>query len=531
MSCPTEVPCAEPPAAEPPQAEVRPARLARWARPDTLLGGLAAMLVLVAVQRLVGFGRSILFCMWLDPDELGQWDLAYGSLMLLSQVSVISLPSSFSRYAEHYRQRGQLRTFLRRIAVTTAGLALAAAVVLMLFRGHVSQFIFGTAGRGDLVLWLAGGLLAVVGYSVADELLSAMRLQRVASALEFISGISFAAMGVALVLVWRSGAESLLAAYAGSCVLAWLLSLVWIVHVWRAAPPETIRVPQRDFWRKLMPFAAWVWITFWLSNLLGIVDRYMIVHYSGLPTDAALALVGQYYSARIVPALLITCAGMMSRTITPYLSHDWEAGRRYQVISRLNLLLKLTGLGFTGVGVAVLIVAPLVFGWAFGGKLNGGLSVLHWMLVYSAWFGMVSICRAYLWCDEKVRLASLAYLAGLLVNVGANLLLLPRLGLTGAALSACASILVVLLCVAGFAAWRGMRFDRRTCAVAAVPLILCAGPWAALALWLVVLAAGTMSNAFFSATERQQARELMQAGLMRLRRCSAGEPGPVAVAE
>ena len=41
-------------------------------RTDSLADSVMLMLCAALLQRAVGFGRSILFCRWLAPDELGQ---------------------------------------------------------------------------------------------------------------------------------------------------------------------------------------------------------------------------------------------------------------------------------------------------------------------------------------------------------------------------------------------------------------------------------------------------------------------------
>ena len=55
-------------------------------------------------QRVIGFVRAILFCRWLDPDQLGLWDMAWGFLMLAAPLAVLSLPGTFGA-VEHFRQR------------------------------------------------------------------------------------------------------------------------------------------------------------------------------------------------------------------------------------------------------------------------------------------------------------------------------------------------------------------------------------------------------------------------------------------
>ena len=77
-------------------------------RTDSWPKALSCCLVLAAVQRIVGFGRGVLVCRWLSPDELGQWDMAFGFLTLAAPLTVLGLPGSFGRYVEYFRQRGQL---------------------------------------------------------------------------------------------------------------------------------------------------------------------------------------------------------------------------------------------------------------------------------------------------------------------------------------------------------------------------------------------------------------------------------------
>ena len=71
---------------------------------------------------------------------------------------------------------------------------------------------------------------------------------------------------------------------------------VWLICAIRAANPTESFVSPGAMWRKLLPFAIWVWVTNLLYNLFEVVDRYMVLHVGGL--DDAQALIGQYHNAR-----------------------------------------------------------------------------------------------------------------------------------------------------------------------------------------------------------------------------------------
>ncbi|HXT58354.1 MAG TPA: oligosaccharide flippase family protein, partial [Pirellulales bacterium] len=311
---------------------------------DTLAGSVAILLGLTIAQRLVGLLRGVLFCRWLDADELGQWDLSFGFLMMAAPVALLGLPGSFGRYVEYFRQRGQLKTFLTRIAICSVALAVLATSIAIAGNRWFSRLIFGGDDCGELVVWLALGLGAWIAHSVLAALFNSLRLTRVVSAMHFLNSLAFALLGIGLLLGWRRSAVSVVGAFGGACLLSSAAGLLWGRRVWRELPTTTGRSTQREFWGKLLPFALWVWVTNWLANLFGLADRYLLVHHSGLPEVEALALVGQYHSSRVVPLLFLGVAEMIAALVTPHLSHDWEAGRRDSVPRRLNLILKLFAL-------------------------------------------------------------------------------------------------------------------------------------------------------------------------------------------
>ena len=486
-------------------------------RADTLADTVVLLLALTAVQRVVGFLRGVLFCRWLDPEQLGQWDLSFGFLLLAAPIAVLGLPGSFGRYVEYYRQRGQLRSFLRQTTLLTAGLTLVAVAVVALAGPQFSQLVFGRPDRVQLIALLAASLGVVIAYNFLVELFTALRLFRLISVLQFTHSALFALIGVGLVLVYQATASSVVLAYTAACLTCGLVSLIWLRRTWTGLPPATALLPQRTLLAKLMPFAVWVWVTNWLSNLFDLVDRYMIVHYSGLEASEALVQVGNYHSSRVVPILLVTVAGLLGSVALPHLSHDWETGRRKAVSQRVNLMLKLVGFAVMAGGTIILASASWLFEVAFAGKYSGGLAVLPLTLTYCVWFGVVGIAQNYLWCAEKARLGSLAMLAGVVVNVGLNLALLPRFGLPGAVLATAAANLAALTLTCLFAHWCGMHFDVGTWVVIALPPLFYLGPGAtAIVLALLALVA-VQNESMLSAEDKQQLLEVWRQYVVRAR--------------
>ena len=464
------------------------------------------MLILLAlkfVQLLVGFARAVLFGRWLTAKQLGVWDMAFSFLVLAAPLSVLAIPGVFGRYVEHYRQRGQLREFLRRMLLACGGLAIVAVVVILWTRRWLSVVVFGSDGQSEMIAWAAGSLMVVIAYNLLVELFIALRNVRFAAMMQFVNSVAFAALSIGLLLGWQRSAESVLISYGGSCLIAAIPAGFVLRRVWRSAPTAGQPLPQRVLWARVAPFAAWVLLGSVHINLFGVIDRYMIQHFSKMLPDEALDAVGNYYAARVAPLLLVSVATMLATIIIPHLSHDWEAGRRDPAAARLRLFTKLFGFALFATATAVLLFSPLLFNVGFHGKYPQGQAVLPWTLICCTWFGLSLILQTYLLCTEKAGLVSVSLAFGLALNIPLNLLLLPRLGLLGAVLSATASNALLLWSVCRFNHRFGFRFDAGLKVVLVLQILLCCGPWPAILAMVIVVADAVWGNRLLSSEEKR----------------------------
>jgi polysaccharide transporter, PST family len=473
-------------------------------RTDTLADSVLILVVLTVVQRLVGFARAVLFCRWLDVEQLGVWDMAFSFLLLAAPLSVLAIPGAFGRYLEHYRQRGQLRAFLRRTILTCGGLSLLAFAAIVLSRRWFSSLIFGSENESDIVALAAGSLLAVIAYNFLIELFTALRTIRLVAIMQLVNSVAFAVLAVGLLFSWQCTAKSVLLAYGGSCLIAGGWAGCMLRRVWHSAPAVAPPLPRRVLWTRLAPYAAWVLLGSVLINLFEVVDRYMIIHFSPTSAVGALDAVGNYHSSRVVPMLLVSIAMMLAAMITPHLSYDWEAGRRDRVVAQLRLFLKLFGFVLSVGAVAVLVAAPLLFEFAFRNKFPVGQAVLPWTLVYCTWFGLSMVLQNYLFCAEKARLASVALACGLMLNVLLNIVLLPKLGLEGAVLSTAAANALTLGLICLFNRRLGFALDDGAKLVLVLPMVVCLGPWVAVFAIVAIGAEAMMGSLLLSPEEKHQ---------------------------
>jgi PST family polysaccharide transporter len=473
---------------------------------DSLTVGVVALVGFSVAQRIVGFGRSVVMTGVLDPVQVGQWDLALGFLMLVPPLVVFGVPGSLGRYFDYFRVRGQLGALLRLTILLSLLAAAGSAALVVAFPDSVAGAVFGARSRGEVSLYLAVALASVVMGNTLVSAILAARMYRAAAALQFAHGLTFSLTSVGLALAWRPTVDSAIVGYAGASLLVGFLAWPMMREVQRNAAAGPVSSHEWTSWRRLAFFAAGIWVTNLLTNVFELADRLLLVHASPMSPDAALAEVGAYHAARLLPLTMVGLTALLASALTPALSAHWEEGRRDEAVSLLNLFVKLL-LGAAHAGaVLILIVAPLLFNVVWQDKFPSGLAFVAPMAAFAVWFGTLPVAQSYLWCRERAWLVTLSLVAGVVLNVALSLLLIPRLGVYGVAVATSAANLATLLFVFWVSARLGMSWHRGVWILAFVPISLSFGPWMAGAVFLVLLHQSLRSDLIFTPHERDWIR-------------------------
>jgi O-antigen/teichoic acid export membrane protein len=227
--------------------------------------------------------------------------------------------------------------------------------------------------------------------------------------------------GAALVALSGGGLVAFAATFAGTSVFS---TMVQAVYVWRRTPVLLQGV--RRHRRQLMRVGLVVGLGSVLTIMYGKIDQILVLHYKG--TDAA-GLYGAAYSlldrVQFLPGVLMT-------TIFPIVSAAWPANpdRAREAVQRVigyMAVISFPALAFTISAARPLLV--LMFGEQFAPAADA-LEVLMAAFILTC-FGYVSGSLAVV-VDRQQRFVLIAT-GGLLFNLVANVLLLPRYGYIAAA--------------------------------------------------------------------------------------------------
>ena len=454
---------------------------------------MVVMLAMTIVQRAVGFFRGIWFCRLLDDHLVGQWAMAFGFITMITPIMLLGMPGSLPRYVEHFRLRGQLPQLVRRLLGGTIGCAAIFFAAMMLAPKWFGWLIFLEPQNVALIYSVGVAVVSIVAFYFVYELVAALRQIRVASLMQFTQSVGFTVLGIA----WLStggGLNGLVLSFALATAIGILPGAYALTVGWRGLEKSDEPFEASSMWRRLLPYAAALWSMNLLANVFELSDRYMILHFTPGGELAGQAAVGQYHSGRIIPVLLMSLATMISGVLLPYLSADWEAGRKQAVKDFLRRVLLAISVSFTLGAAVAMLLAPWLFSSLLENRYNAGLALMPMAFVFCIWSALATVAEVYLYVRERGKLVALAIGAGLIANLVLNALLLPIWGLHGAVVATLCSHGVVMIGI-----WLGLAgsdygLDSTTFYISIVPATLLAGPWIAIGCVASALAASPQAK-------------------------------------
>lgn len=477
---------------------------------DSLAIGVVFALILTVVQRGIGFVRGIALCRVLPDEEVGLWSLAFSFLMLLGPLAVMGLPGTFGRFVEHYRLKGQLRTFLTRITIVCGITTILLSAGLCFGANFLSETLFGSPNHSELVIGLGVSLLGIVLVNFVTSILEALRQIRLVTLIRFLTGVLFSLVSLVAVVAVAPTAVVVTYSFGITCLIGLAPAVWYFRHIKKNPVESTCSLESPSIWKQIAPFAAWMWFVNFAANCFELSDRYMLLQLMPGSSSIGQAMVGQYHSSRVVPLLFVSVATMLAGVLMPYLTAAWENGQKTGIKKQLNLTLKLTSFGFTTCGAIVLMFAPFLFNVILLGRYNEGMSVLPFTLVYCLWYSLFIVSENHLWLKHKGKLAFAAIFAGLLTNVGFNLWMIPIWGLHGAVYATGISNVVCLGVLSVFNHQCGWKVTFPTVFAMVLPAILIAPVSVIVMFMAVLLFAAWKTDILVGQSERDQLGELLE---------------------
>jgi O-antigen/teichoic acid export membrane protein len=366
---------------------------------------------------------------YMTPAEFGVMMLTVSIGSMLGILFRFGLDGSVLRI--HFDlappERGTL--YWTAAAISVLGSAAVMLVVTPLAIPTFSRVFVGTE------LWPYGALAAALGFTNGLQFVPSVWFRASERPLRYIAytaavfAVTFLASLFLLVVVGLGPVGALLGWIAGGIVTIVVAAGVLA----GVGPPHFDRTVARaslSYGLPLIPHSLSAWV-------LNVSDRLLIGLLVGLPAIGAQAAIGRYTLGYQLAYMISLLAIAAQYALSPYLFRvaGTPAG------PRLHREVVTVGMAvFLVLAAAEVASAPEIIGiLAPGDEYRESVNVLRIVPVGASLFGLYALVVPILLYAKRTGVLALMTTASAVVNVAANIVLIPRIGIVGAAVATVAS--------------------------------------------------------------------------------------------
>jgi O-antigen/teichoic acid export membrane protein len=379
-------------------------------------------------------------------SDYGAMNLVAATISVSVAFGKVGLQHSIVRYQSEISAGKSRFTLEQLFSTTLIGMSISALVVVAALVGGthvVPQRWLGEHPEVRFLITVASGLIVV--QVLESALVNFLRAeQNTAALMKYQVGKKYLGLGLILTSVLVIS-RSLTAFYAAS-VLAEGLAVITLfaLLVRRGHPVPTPAQFSTPLYKNLLSFGIPMMIGYELSGLiLSVGDRYVI---DGLLGQEQLGLYAAAYNlCQYVQAAIIASIG---QAIMPIYMQMWDRQGADETAAFIERSLR----------TYVMFGAPIIAGMAAvatellpslaSSKYTSASGVLPWVIAGMVVDGTNAMVGAGLFIHRKTRTIMVIVLACAGLNIGLNFILIPRLGIIGAAVATLVSYAATSLAMA-----------------------------------------------------------------------------------
>ena len=363
---------------------------------------------------------------------LPTYDLGAISLLIaISNILNILFSFGFPTAAQHFisfhmgkGDRIETYSIAKRLITMSAVLSIASLVFTLLTARFFAIVFFHNPYDTYLVeaasIYVAGSILFGVFHGTA----LGFQIFRI-DALIYLSSVSFSYfLGLALLLVFHG----IIFLLVGIAICYFSGSGMYIIYMFYKRPS----IRERSYKTSLQSVFSYSWPVV-LSGMLGVgasyVDRFVVAWFLNLST------LGVYSFVLLIASSLSFLSGPITNILLPKLSEYFSTHQNEKLSFGVNLSSTILILIYAPIALGVAAIGPIVLTWLAEPVYASGSIALIVLLGISSIFVLSGVLTSMILAVRKTRVYVVITALTLVSNVALSFLLIPKLGMLGAAIS------------------------------------------------------------------------------------------------
>jgi O-antigen/teichoic acid export membrane protein len=362
----------------------------------------------------------------LEPDSFGRLQFALSVLSVIVLFGSLGLPKSTARYLTEYVERdaSQVRYILRRSALFVVVLSVAVGALVAVSSGRLAALL----GEPELLALLAVGSLYIPIYGLYDYLTFTFQgFNRVTwnAVIRTINGVGRLVFAVGLVLLGFGAVGALLGYVLGFALAVVVGGVVLYQRFYRRY--ERTERPEPGLERRILRYS----VPLTATKAANVVDTKVDSILVGVLLNPV--AVGVYAVARQVADVVTMPASSFGFTISPMLGEQ-KAQDQVAVARKLyEEALVYTLLFYVPAAAGLALIADPLVRVVFGSEYLSAGPVVQVLAAYVVIHAVNQVTSDGLDYLGRANSRAVAKVVMAVSNVGLNLVLIPAVGVVGAA--------------------------------------------------------------------------------------------------
>lgn len=384
---------------------------------DTILASIAN--VVLALRWLI---LLPILSVTLGTEAYGIWSQIQVTIPLLVLFSMMALGTAMTRFLAGETDKGKVSTGFFSILAIVSLISILFSVLVFVLAEPFAAAVFGGAEAASFVKLAAFLVLlttideVVIYYFVAFRQMGKYSI--------FIIGQAVGEIALVAYLVFSG--FGLYGAIAALLVIRALLFIIGFLvvrpQIRLSAPSFSVMKPYLAFSLPLLPAGLCWWI-------LNLSDRYIIGYFLGV------AAVGIYSAAYVLGTVVSLFYTPLATVLFPAITHFYENNRIEEVKTHLKYTFKFYLMFSIPSIFGLSILAKSLLTTLATGEFIVGFSIVPIIVLAEVFMGCGSIIMVVPLLLKRTRVIGLIDGVGAAINVGMNIILVPLMGILGAAIS------------------------------------------------------------------------------------------------
>ena len=383
----------------------------------------------------------------LGTELYGVWTQILVTISLLMPLGLLGLSTAMIRFFAGEKDKNKIRQDFYSIFTIISLFSILLALIILVFSKPLAIAFFGGSGSITFVKLLSPIIILTTLDSISIEYFRAFQQMKKYAGLSILQQILEIIFISYTVLSGYSlfGALLSLIVVRASLLLLCFLFINSQIGIGRPTLNPSVLKPYLSFGLPLIPAT----ISYWTVNLS---DRYVIGYFLGI------ASVGIYSAAYNLGSIVGIFMGPISLNLFPTISNLYENNKMAELKTHLKYSLKLY----------LLFAIPSLFGLAVLSKsLLGTLTTSEFLPAYlivpivalaAILFNCRSVFFDVLMLLKRTKTIGLIYTISAMLNLILNVILVPIIGILGAAISTLLTFLIFAV-VVGILSFRELPFE------------------------------------------------------------------------